>query len=156
MYISKIIFNQNSVFKNVIKSGYELHQVIWNLFGDRHDRKRDFLYRLETEGTLPLVYAVSERKPLDRQDIWDIETKEYSPKIKKGMRLGFSARVNPTVKRNGKRHDVVMDAKFQMKKDVPNDKKQVQGIIYDSCQKWLEERAGKKWIQDCSIPGGWI
>jgi len=143
MYISKIVLNENSLFKEVFASGYSLHQAVWDLFADSPDRDRDFLYRLDVVGKMPLVYAVSERKPQDSKGIWSIEIKEYSPRIKAGIRLGFTVRVNPIRKKNGKRHDVVMDAKYKMraKNSGQIERKLQQEIITEACSKWFEERA---------------
>ena len=128
MFISKMILSRDSrrkdKFWQIFDNEYALHQAVWDLFGDRPDRERDFLYRLETIGKWPVVYAVSERRPADSSELWDIETKEYSPKVKADMRLGFTVRVNPTRKRDGKRHDVVMDWKYKIRSgDAGEEKK---------------------------------
>lgn len=141
MVISKIVLNESAAFKEIFSGGYALHQAVWNLFADSPDRRRDFLYRLECVGRMPLVYAVSSRVPNDAKGLWRIETKEYSPKIAPGIRLGFSVRVNPTVKRDGKRHDVVMDAKYKARMGDGTEDMPVQELIVDSCGKWLEKRA---------------
>lgn len=141
MVISKIVFNESAVFKEIFSGGYALHQTIWDLFADSSGRKRDFLYRLDCVGRLPFVYTVSSRPPNDAGGLWRIESKEYSPKIETGMKFGFSVRVNPTVKRNGKRHDVVMDAKYKMRTNYSNGEVFVQELIADSCGKWFERRA---------------
>ncbi len=140
MIISKMVFNKSSVFKEVFAGGYGLHQAVWNLFADSSDRRRDFLYRLDFVGRMPFVYAVSHRAPNDVKRLWHIESKEYMPKLEKGTKLGFSVRVSPTVKRDGKRHDVVMDAKYKVRM---SDSKEVstQELIADSCGRWLKKRA---------------
>jgi CRISPR system Cascade subunit CasE len=83
-----------------------------------------------------------------------LETKPYNPKVRQGERLAFSLRVNPVVTRwigNEKmhhaRHDVVMDAKWNLKaNNVP---KELWPTTSELAQtegfKWLEarsERAG--------------
>ncbi|MDP2906148.1 MAG: type I-E CRISPR-associated protein Cas6/Cse3/CasE [Candidatus Omnitrophota bacterium] len=145
MYISKISLNESSVFKEIFASGYALHQAVWDLFADRPDRKRDFLYRLDTFGKIPQGYTVSARKPQDADCIWHIDSKEYTPQVKFGMRIGFTVRVNPVVKREGKRHDVVMDAKYKMRATASGQitVKAAQEIITEACGKWIEERAEK-------------
>jgi len=140
MIISKIVFNKSSVFKEVFSGEYALHQAVWNLFGDNPDRRRDFLYRLECLGRLPFVYTVSSRIPNDAKGLWCIESKEYAPKLDKGMKLGFSVRVNPTVKRDGKRHDVVMDAKYKARTNDSSKGVSMQELIADSCGKWFKKR----------------
>jgi CRISPR system Cascade subunit CasE len=141
MIISKMVFNKSSVFKKVFAGEYALHQAVWDLFSDNPDRRRDFLYRLECLGRMPLVYAVSDRLPNDTEGLWRIETKEYAPKLEKGMNLGFNVRVSPTIKREGKRHDVVMDAKYKARMNGSNEEVSIQELISDSCGKWLEKRA---------------
>lgn len=141
MVISKIVFNESAVFKEIFAGGYALHQAVWDLFADGPDRRRDFLYRLEYLGRMPLVYTVSSRAPSDAKGLWRIESKEYSPKVEKGTKLGFSVRINPTIKRDGKRHDVVMDAKYKIRANNNNGKVSMQELIVDSCGKWLEKRA---------------
>jgi CRISPR system Cascade subunit CasE len=141
MVISKITFNESAAFSEIFSGGYVLHQAVWDLFSDSPDRRRDFLYRLDFVGRLPFVYTVSNRAPNDVKGLWRIETKEYSPKVEKGMKLGFSVRVNPTVKRDGKRHDVVMDAKCKVRMSDSNGEVSMQELIVDSCGKWLEKRS---------------
>ncbi len=141
MVISKIVFNESAAFKEVFSGGYALHQAVWDLFADSPCRRRDFLYRLDFVGRMPFVYTVSNRAPSDAKGLWRIESKEYAPKIEKKMKLGFSARVNPTVKRDGKRHDVVMDAKYKARASDTNERVSAQELIADSCGKWLEKRA---------------
>lgn len=141
MVISKIVFNESAAFREIFSGEYALHQAVWDLFADSPDRSRDFLYRLEYLGRMPFVYTVCSRAPSDVKGLWRIENKEYSPKVDKGMNLGFSVRVNPAVKRDGKRHDVVMDAKYKMRMDESNGEVSIQELIVDSCGKWLEKRA---------------
>lgn len=145
MYISRMVLSEHSVFKEIFASGYALHQAVWDLFADGPDRDRDFLYRLDAVGKLPMVYAVSERKPQDAKCIWLIESKDYTPQVKAGMRLGFTVRVNPVCKKEGKRHDVVMDAKYKMRTASPEQakRKAAQEIIAEACGKWIDERAEK-------------
>lgn len=74
---------------------YGQHKMVWDLFSDDPDRKRDFIYRFENVNGLPTYYAVSEREPVDERGLWDISTKPYSPKIAQGERLAFKLRANP-------------------------------------------------------------
>ncbi|MFW6324980.1 MAG: type I-E CRISPR-associated protein Cas6/Cse3/CasE, partial [Desulfovibrionales bacterium] len=58
--------------------------------------------------------AVSQRMPKDERNVWNIQVKEYDPKLKAGDRIFFSLRINAVRKtRNvqGKqvRHDIVQD-----------------------------------------------
>ncbi len=143
MYISKMVINEEKIFDRIFFSEYSLHQAVWSLFADSQERKRDFLYRLEMSGGMPLVHSVSERKPSDSKGIWLIESKVYKPELKTGTRLGFSVTVNPTRKKDGKRHDVVMNAKYLAKSQDKPENVPSQEIIHMACKNWLEERAEK-------------
>lgn len=140
MIISKMVFNKSAAFKEIFTGGYALHQAVWDLFADSPGRRRDFLYRLDSIGRMPLVYTVSSRIPNDAKGLWRIENKEYAPRVEKGMKLVFSVRVNPTVKRDDKRHDVVMDAKYKARMNGNQGEIFTQEVITNSCGKWLEKR----------------
>jgi CRISPR system Cascade subunit CasE len=149
MFISKMMLSKDSSRKSkfwqIFDNEYALHQSVWDLFGDNPDRERDFLYRMETIGKWPVVYAISNRRPLDFRELWDMEIKDYDPKIKADMRLGFTVRVNPTRKRDGKRHDVVMDAKYRGRsgESGKEDKKPLAQIVTETCVEWLKDRGEK-------------
>lgn len=89
------------------------HRLVWALFSDGPDRRRDFLWREEGPGRF---LALSGRPPNPLHDVFDLDTKEFEPRLAVGDRLGFALRANPVVARKqegstrGKRHDVVMDA----------------------------------------------
>ena len=117
-----------------------MHQAGWDLFADSYGRRRDFLYRLNCVGRLPFMYTVSRRAPRDAKGLWRIESKEYAPKVETGMKFGFSVQISPTIKRDGKRHDVVMDAKYKARTNDGNREVSGQELISDSCGKWFEKR----------------
>lgn len=125
-------------------NGYQAHQLVWQLFADHAERKRDFIYRYEASNGTPIFYTVSERYPAGDSKIWNIHTKEYKPKLRSGQLLGFTVCVNPIrAKREDdgkqKRHDVIMEEKLKLKKagtdcDMPD-------IVQNHGLQWLEERA---------------
>lgn len=125
-------------------NGYQVHQLVWQLFADHTERQRDFIYRHEASNGSPIFYTVSERQPAGDSKIWNIHTKEYKPKLRAGQLLGFTVCANPIrAKRedNGqqKRHDVIMEEKLKLKKegkdfDIPD-------IVQKNGLQWLEERA---------------
>jgi CRISPR system Cascade subunit CasE len=86
-------------------------RLVWTLFADREDRKRDFLWR-EDHGKR--FYVLSTRPPEDHHQIFNVETKPFEPALTPGDRLVFSLRANATISRprgdarSGKRDDVVM------------------------------------------------
>ena len=90
-------------------------RLVWSLFADGPDRRRDFLWRRMDDGAFLVLSA---RRPEDRHGLFEIdEPKAFAPALASGNRLRFSLRANPTVRksrepgqRHAPRHDVVMDA----------------------------------------------
>lgn len=126
---------------------YRIHRIVWSLFAEDPDKKRDFLYRQDEINGLPMFYFVSEDWPDGSTALWDMESKEYKPALYSGQRLVFSLRANPIVSKrdeNGKqhRHDVVMDAKTRMeeegisKSEIP----QITEIVQKEGVKWLKRK----------------
>lgn len=95
------------------------HRLLWTLFADGPDRRRDFLWREVGErGLAPgrsAFFVLSPRRPSDHHDLFKVETKPFEPRFAAGDRLAFSLRANPVVTRKNpksgrpQRHDVVMD-----------------------------------------------
>lgn len=152
MYFSRITLRgnarQSSDFWRVFQSPYTLHQSIWKIFSDHADRRRDFLYRLDKDRQSPLIYAISTRVPTQSRDIWNIESKSYTPQIKAGSQLSFMLRVNPVVSKrdiNNKqhRHDVVMDLKKRLKeqKIPPEEMPTITAIAQETGWGWLAARS---------------
>ena len=98
------------------------HHLVWSLFADQPDRRRDFLWREMGRGTFLLLSA---REPLDRHGLFDMdEPKPFAPALACGDRLRFSLRANPVIRRRrdpvhprSAKHDVVMDALRARSKD---------------------------------------
>lgn len=89
------------------------HHLVWSLFADTAERKRDFLWREIGAGSFLILSA---RHPEDRHGLFDIsEPKPFTPVLEPGDRLRFSLRANPVVqrrhpeRRRSVKHDVVMD-----------------------------------------------
>ncbi len=62
----------------------------------------------------PIYYLVSQSEPVAEVDsLFSVESKPYRPRIMIGDCFGFDCRVNPVICRQGKKHDVVMDAQLQ-------------------------------------------
>lgn len=90
------------------------HRVIWALFADGADRKRDFLWRETRPGE---YLALAARPPVDEHKLFHLESKPFAPALRPGQRLRFDLRANPVVSsrpepgdKRGRRHDVVMQA----------------------------------------------
>jgi CRISPR system Cascade subunit CasE len=126
---------------------YGIHQALWSLFGDHRDRRRDFIYRKHEADPIPVFYVVSRRPPEEKSGKWFVQTKSYAPDLQQGDVLEFSLRVNPirTIKdSNGrqKRVDVVMDEKYQQRKNQENPAS-LSERMRKAGLKWLDFRAGK-------------
>lgn len=96
------------------------HRLIWTLFSDAPDRRRDFLWREAEPGHF---YFLSHRPPEDRHGLFNLDPPKYfSPELRSGDRLAFVLRANATTSRilgeqkpadgktRGKPCDVVMNA----------------------------------------------
>jgi len=89
------------------------HRLIWSLFADSPDRRRDFLWRETNPGEF---LALARRAPADPHDLFHLDWKPFAPSLHAGQRLGFNLRANPTVSapaakgQRGKRHDAVTRA----------------------------------------------
>lgn len=70
----------------ITKGSYALHQWVWLLFTD--DETRKFLFREEEGQGFLRFYVLSENAPT-KNDLFQIETKEFKPKLRKGDRLIF-------------------------------------------------------------------
>lgn len=132
---------------------YATHQLIWKLFPDKSQDKRDFLFRQEIEKEqipysetckgLPLFYVVSSSKPVSIDGLMSVEVKEYSPKLEIGTQLGFDVRVNPIVarkatgKKNSSKHDIIMDAKYQAKAEGIVDHAVIETKMHNAIVQWF-------------------
>jgi len=138
---------KNKDFWKNMDNTYHIHRLLWLLFADDPQRKRDFLYRYERSESLPTFYCVSERIPEDRSDIWETESKRYEPVLEIDEKLSFTLCANPIrTKRDDERkqhrHDVVMDAKNQFKKEnIPREKWPSEAAIVQKYGfEWLERK----------------
>lgn len=114
------------------------HHLVWSLFGDHPDRKRDFLYRELKPG---VFYLLSERQPEDPHGLFDLmPPKAFNPHLNAGDSLEFTMRVNATKSQQVKGrkrstpHDVVMALKKEVGKELP--------------RRDLEHRAALTWFEN--------
>lgn len=101
MYFSRITLTKDptratqSIHALLRDDAYKHHQFLWRFFPNRPDDHRDFLFRfVENEKHF---YLLSPYQPTAPDVGWNIEIKEYKPKITQGMRLSFELRANPVV-----------------------------------------------------------
>ncbi|NAZ36462.1 type I-E CRISPR-associated protein Cas6/Cse3/CasE [Rubellimicrobium sp. CFH 75288] len=96
------------------------HRLLWTLFADHADRRRDFLWRADGGGRF-LVLSARPPDPAGAGLFEPPETKPFAPDLRAGDRLGFLLRANATRTRrvgprggdgrpDAVRVDVVMDA----------------------------------------------
>ncbi len=125
MYLSRIRLRPEigqTQLTHVLKDRkYGLHRLFWDLFSDGNgDRqRRSFLFREELAAEQlarpgkrkadPIYHVLSQEQP-SANSLFEVEAKLYHPKLSEGDRLSFKLRVNAVVTRNGKRHDILMDA----------------------------------------------
>jgi len=112
--------SEKKEFWEHVDNVYHMHSLVWDLFADSPDRKRDFIYRQDMVQGLPAFFCISDRVPNDRKGIWFLESKPYAPIVKKGQAFSFVLRANPIrAKRDDQhkqhRHDVVMEAKTHLR-----------------------------------------
>jgi len=119
VFLSKITVQprqtSTSAYLEALAGGpYKLHQLIWQLFSD--DTERKHLFREEQGGGgMPVIYTLSVSPPEATHPVFCVQTKKFEPRLKQGIRLGYSVRLNPTVDKQGKKHDVLMNAKRDAK-----------------------------------------
>lgn len=113
------------------------HKLLWSVFSDGPDRRRDFLWREMRQGEF---LTLSEREPV-ANDLFDlVEPRPFAPDLAPGDRLAFSLKVNATrAKRSGQRVDVVMDALHA----VPQGERAVRRmpLAQETGEAWLRARA---------------
>ncbi len=150
MYFSRIrvLGSQPDKLMAIIKSNdYDQHKLLWKLFPDDPDANRDFLFKRDEERGFPQFYMVSARQPVFLEDILEIKTRTYQPKIAIGDRLAFTLRANPIRTRKvddhskkRKRDDVVMLLKNKYKAD---------GVSIEEMpsKAELSQQAGEQWLE---------
>lgn len=80
------------------KSAYALHQALWELFPDRPDDERDFLFRVEQEktGHGAVLLMQSKQHPVEGADAVEVRAvRDYMLNISEGQRIRFLLKANP-------------------------------------------------------------
>lgn len=154
MYMSRISLkpdaNKIAAFWRSLEDIYQTHRVLWSLFGDSDDRKRDFLYRSEEKRGGVVFFVVSDREPHDTRGLWQIESKTYEPQLNAGQRLAFVLRANPIrskkdAEQRQHRHDVIMEAKTRLKQAGQSEgvRPPENEIVQEEGYRWLATRASQ-------------
>ena len=136
MYFSRIrvrpeIFKNTQLAQVLSDSSYNLHRLLWDLFPD--EKRRNFLYREEIAREQlgaqagargkPIYYVVSATKPFSENPLFQVEPKEYQPKLQKGDRLSFELRANPVVTEKVDRESPEHYLKERSRRQVANKNK---------------------------------
>jgi CRISPR system Cascade subunit CasE len=146
MYLSKVsLLSSSQSAKELVKLGangaYASHQLLWQLFTEQ--KERNFLYREEmTAGGLPQFFVLSETRPVINNALFNVQTKSFDPQLSAGRRLAFKLRVNPTVclkneEGKSKRHDVLMNAKYQFKESGSTNQDEVKLLMDEAAHQWI-------------------
>ena len=137
MYLSKIIVSWQNA-----RNPYDIHKVLWKMFPGRPDDCRDFLFRIERQqkdlGTDILMQSAQSPNQGSRTSLITA-LREYPLSIKKGYRLRFRLRANPTKKINDEKGR--LDPRGRIKKC------RIPLIREEDQQAWLQ----RKFALVCSI-----
>lgn len=117
MYLSRITLHTSELspaqLLHLVERGeYVMHQWLWDLFPG--GKERQFLYRREELQGAFRFFVLSQEQPA-ASTIFDVQTRPFAPMLSAGQTLRFNLRANPTICKNGKRHDLLMEAKRQRK-----------------------------------------
>lgn len=131
--------DRSGPFWRVAADPYRLHQETWRLVGAGPDAERDFVYRAESTGRRPTLYALAPRPARDPDGLWITESKPWRPALAEGDTLAYRLRANATVRVGSTRHDVVMHARHKLREaGVPRDEQ--------PDRRALEQEAGHAWL----------
>lgn len=160
MYLSRVRvatqdLDRNALVKLLSGDAYANHQLLWRLFTQAEERP--FLFRQEMEKDqlnaeqtprgLPLFYVLSSREPEPVAGLLECQSKPFDPQLSSGNKLLFKLRANPTVARKNagekrsRRHDVLMDAKWQCRQQGQETPCEVREAMDASAEKWLRNRS---------------
>ncbi|ENO2461872.1 type I-E CRISPR-associated protein Cas6/Cse3/CasE [Salmonella enterica] len=117
MYLSRITLHTAQLVPSqllhlVERGEYVMHQWLWEHFPG--GKERQFLYRREELQGAFRFFVLSQERPAESA-IFDVQCRPFAPELSVGQILRFTLRANPTICKAGKRHDLLMEAKRQVK-----------------------------------------
>ncbi|ECO1603778.1 type I-E CRISPR-associated protein Cas6/Cse3/CasE [Salmonella enterica subsp. enterica serovar Muenchen] len=117
MYLSRITLHTAQLVPSqllhlVERGEYVMHQWLWKLFPG--GKERQFLYRREELQGAFRFFVLSQERPAESA-IFDVQCRPFAPELSVCQILRFTLRANPTICKAGKRHDLLMEAKRQVK-----------------------------------------
>lgn len=116
MFLSKLTLNRmNRQAMRLLGDVYNLHKMMMSGF-EAYQNQIRVLFRVEPELRDGLVHILvqSRVKPYwTPAEFVNVQTKEFNPVFRQGVKLRFRLRGNPTVKRNGKRYGLIRDQSLE-------------------------------------------
>jgi len=156
MYFSRVRIKPELIETQLAKvlsdSSYNVHRLLWDLFPE--EKQRNFLYREEIAHEQfptgagirgePVYYIVSSTKPFSEKSVFQVDAKEYRPKLQQGDSLRFELRANPVVTEKVERENTEHYLKERSRRHVANKnkltKKRVRHDVVMDAQRSLLKR----------------
>ena len=151
MYLSRITLHTGQLspaqlLHLVDRGEYVMHQWLWDLF--LGGKERQFLYRREELQGAFRFFVLSQERPAE-SETFTIECRPFVSELRTGQSLCFNLRANPTICKAGKRHDLLMEAKRQVK----GQRKGVISGCINNRRRWTGwQRRGKEVVLHYWIP----
>lgn len=136
------------------------HRILWLVFQEDADARRDFLWREEGQGRYLIL---SRRRPTDPRGLFDLEIKPFAPALAPGDRLAFALRANPVMaskqaaadegkdrRTRGKRVDVVMHQLHGMARGERAEARE--RIAAEAGAKWLTAQGARAGFRLAGTP----
>ena len=156
MYLSRITLHTGQLLPAQLlhlvgRGEYVMHQWLWDLFPG--GKERQFLYRREELQGAFRFFVLSQERPAE-SDIFTIECRPFAPELRTGQSLCFNLRANPTICKAGKRHDLLMEAKRQVRGQVEGSDIRSRRKTGKNCRRrWTGwQRRGKEAVLHYWIP----
>ncbi len=98
-FLSQVLVHKKEAAELKIRDNYAWHKILWSVFPESDQRKRDFLFRIDDIHPHFRVLLLSPNRPiLPEWGKW--QTKTVSDKFLMHPRYRFQFRANPTMKRS--------------------------------------------------------
>ncbi|EHC9773529.1 type I-E CRISPR-associated protein Cas6/Cse3/CasE [Salmonella enterica subsp. diarizonae serovar 50:z:-] len=141
MYLSRITLYTAQLVPSqllhlVERGEYVMHQWLWEFFPG--GKERQFLYRREELQGAFRFFVLSQERPAESA-IFDVQCRPFAPELSVGQILRFTLRANPTICKAGKRHDLLMEAKRQVK--TQPDSRDIWTYQQQAALEWLSRQA---------------
>ncbi len=113
LFLTKIEVGLNQAALMKIHDAYRWHKLLWQAFPGPESAKRDFLFRVDKQGTGFRVLLLSPRKPQATEwGTW--QTKQVAPGFTEHSHYLFNLRANPTMRRASDRRRLAIYAEDRL------------------------------------------